>query len=232
MSRIQLLKAELYRPLIVAYRNGSAVRLSDLGEVNDEVENLRGGGVANGKPAILITIFGNPEPNIIDTVDQVRALLPQLQASISPAIKMDITNDRTTTIRASVKDVELSLMISISLVILVVFVFLRNVWATIIPSVSVPLSLLGTFGVMYLLGYSIDNLSLMALTISTGFVVDDAIVVIENITRYLEQGMPPFQAALRGAQQIGFTVLSMSTSLVAVFIPILFDGRNRRATLS
>jgi multidrug efflux pump len=220
----QLFKANEYRSMIVAYNDGAPVRLSDLGEVVDSVEDLRGGGLANGKPAILIIIFRQPGANIIDTVDLVRQLIPQLQASISPAIKLEVLNDRTTTIRASVEDVELSLLISISLVILVVFVFLRNVWATIIPSVVVPLSLLGTFGIMYLLSYSIDNLSLMALTISTGFVVDDAIVVIENITRYLEQGVHPLRAALRGARQIGFTVLSMSLSLVAVFIPILLMG--------
>ncbi|HXU37827.1 MAG TPA: multidrug efflux RND transporter permease subunit [Blastocatellia bacterium] len=220
----QLLNADEYRPLIVAYRNGAPVRLSDIADVQDSVEDLRGGGLANGKRAVLIIVFRQPGANIIDTVDRVRDLLPQLRASISPAINLEVINDRTTTIRASVHDVEITLMISIALVILVVFVFLRNAWATIIPSVSVPLSLLGTFGAMYLLGYSIDNLSLMALTISTGFVVDDAIVVIENITRYLEQGMRPFQAALKGAKQIGFTVLSMSISLVAVFIPILLMG--------
>jgi multidrug efflux pump len=192
--------------------------------VQDSVEDLRGGGLANGKRAVLIIVFRQPGANIIDTVDRVRGLLPQLRASISPAINLDVINDRTTTIRASIVDVEFTLMVSIALVILVVFIFLRNAWATIIPSVSVPLSLLGTFGAMYLLGYSIDNLSLMALTISTGFVVDDAIVVIENITRYLEQGVRPLRAALMGARQIGFTVLSMSTSLIAVFIPILLMG--------
>ncbi len=220
----QLLKAEQYRPLIVAYRNGAAVRLADVAEVEDSVENLRNAGLANGKPAVLIIIFRQPGANIIETVDRVRALLPQLQASIPTAIQLSVMIDRTTTIRASIHDVELTLLISIALVILVVFIFLRNVWATLIPSVVVPLSLVGTFGVMYLLGYSIDNLSLMALTISTGFVVDDAIVVIENITRYLERGLHPVQAALRGAREISFTVLSMSTSLVAVFIPILLMG--------
>ena len=217
----QLLTAAEYRPLIVAYRNGAAVRLSDIADVQDSVEDLRGGGLANGRRAVLMIIFRQPGANIIDTVDRVRELIPQLRASMSPAIDLEVINDRTTTIRASVHDVEISLIISIALVILVVFAFLRSAWATIIPSVAVPLSLIGTFGVMYLLGYSIDNLSLMALTISTGFVVDDAIVVIENITRYLEQGVGPFEAALKGAKQIGFTVLSMSTSLIAVFIPIL-----------
>ena len=220
----QLQSAEQYRPLILGYHNGAPVRLSDVADVQDSVEDLRGGGLANGKKAVLIIVFRQPGANIIDTVDRVRALLPQLRASISPAVNLDVINDRTTTIRASVQDVEFTLMISIGLVILVVFAFLRNAWATIIPSVAVPLSLLGTFGAMYLLGYSIDNLSLMALTISTGFVVDDAIVVIENITRYLEQGMRPLQAALNGAKQIGFTVLAMSTSLVAVFIPIMLMG--------
>src|SRR6266700_3239248 len=166
----------------------------------------------------------SPGANIIETVDNVRALLPQLSASISPAIHIDVVMDRTTTIRASVHDIEITLLISVVLVILVVFVFLRTVRATIIPSIAVPLSLIGTFGVMYLAGYSLDNLSLMALAISTGFVVDDAIVVLENITRYIEQGMTPVTAAFRGAREIGFTVLSMSTSLVAVFIPILMMG--------
>jgi multidrug efflux pump len=220
----QLQSADQYRPLIIAYRDGAPVRLSDVADVQDSVEDLRSGGLANGKRAVLIIVFRQPGANIIDTVDRVRALLPQLRASVSPAVNLDVINDRTTTIRASVQDVEFTLMISIALVILVVFVFLRNAWATIIPSVAVPLSLLGTFGAMYLLGYSLDNLSLMALTISTGFVVDDAIVVIENITRYLEKGMRPLEAALNGAKQIGFTVLSMSTSLVAVFIPILLMG--------
>jgi multidrug efflux pump len=220
----QLLKAKEYRPLIVAYQKGAPVRLSDLGEVQDSVENLRSAGVANGKPAVLVVIFRQPGANIIDTVDHVRALLPQLLASIPPAISLSPMIDRTVTIRASVKEVEFTLLISIALVILVVFLFLRNVRATLIPSIAVPLSLLGTFGVMYLVGYSLDNLSLMALTISTGFVVDDAIVVIENISRYLEKGLSPVQAALRGAQEIGFTVLSISASLVAVFIPILLMG--------
>ena len=181
-------------------------------------------GVANGKPAVLIIVFRQPGANIIATVDRVYAALPRLKSSISPAIDLNVVLDRTTTVRASVHDIEITLMISVILVILVVFAFLRTFRATLIPSVAVPLSLIGTFGVMYLLGYSLDNLSLMALAISTGFVVDDAIVVLENITRYIEQGMPPVQAAFRGAREIGFTVLSMSTSLVAVFIPILLMG--------
>ena len=220
----QLLKAELYRPLIVTYQRGAAVRLSDVADVEDSVQDLRNAGSANGKPAVLLVIFRQTGANVIETVDRVRSLLPQLQAAISPAIQLSVMLDRTTTIRASVEDVEFTLMISVALVILVVFAFLRNVWATTIPGVVVPVSLVGTFGVMYLLGYSVDNLSLMALTISTGFVVDDAIVVIENVTRYLEQGFHPFEATLRGAREIGFTVLSMSTSLVAVFIPILLMG--------
>ena len=220
----QLLKAEEYRPLVIAYRNNAAVRVSDVAEVEDSVENVRNVGFTNGKPAVLVIIYRQPGANIIETVDRVRALLPQLEASIPRAIDLAVVMDRTETVRASIADVELALSISIALVVLVVFVFLRNIWATLIPSVVVPLSLVGTFGVMWLLGYSIDNLSLMALTISTGFVVDDAIVVIENVSRYLEQGMAPVQAALRGSREIGFTVLSMSTSLIAVFIPILLMG--------
>ena len=220
----QLLKAVDYMPLVVGYHNGAAVKLSDVANVQDSTENIRAAGFVNGKPCVLIIIFRQPGANIIETVDRVRAALPALRASIPSAIDTQIVLDRTLTIRASVRDVERSLMISISLVILVVFVFLRSVRATLIPSVAVPASLIGTFGVMYLFHYSIDNLSLMALTISTGFVVDDAIVVIENITRYLEQGMAPMEAALKGASEIGFTVLSISISLVAVFIPILLMG--------
>jgi multidrug efflux pump len=220
----QLFKAKQYKPLVVAYRNGAQVRVSDLGDVVDSVENIRNAGGWNGKPAVSLMVFRQPNANIIDCVDRVKALIPQLQASMPPSIHLDISLDRTTTIRAAVHDVEISLLISIGLVVLVVFVFLRSAWATFIPSVAVPISLLGTFGIMYLVGYSLDNLSLMALTISTGFVVDDAIVVIENITRYLEQGMQPMQAALKGAAEIGFTVVSMSTSLIAVFIPILMMG--------
>ena len=222
----QIIQANQYRPLIVARNttNGASVRLQDVADVQDSVEDIRNLGLAQGKPAVLIIIFRQPGANIIATVDRVRALMPELQASISPAIHIDVVMDRTVTIRASVRDIEITLLISIILVILVVFVFLRTVRSTVIPSIAVPLSLIGTFGVMYLLGYSVDNLSLMALAISTGFVVDDAIVVLENVTRYLEQGMPPVQAAYRGAREIGFTVLSMSTSLVAVFIPILMMG--------
>ena len=220
----QLLSADQYSPLIVGYNNGAAVRLSDVASVIDSVEDVRNAGMVDGTPSVMIIIFRQPGANIISTVDRVIAALPQLHASISPAINMSIVLDRTTTIRASVADVEVTLLISISLVILVVFVFLRNWRATVIPGVVVPISLIGTFGVMYLCGYSLDNLSLMALTISTGFVVDDAIVVIENISRYREQGMSSFDAAVRGACEIGFTVVSISVSLVAVFIPILLMG--------
>jgi multidrug efflux pump len=217
----QLFTAAEYRPLIIAYKNGSPIRLSDIATVEDSLEDRRNNGLANGKPAVLVQVFKQPSANIIDTVDRIYDLLPLLRASIPPTISLSVIIDRTTTIRASIADIEYTILISIALVILVVFVFLRNVWATIIPSISVPLSLLGTFGIMYLLGYSVDNLSLMALAISTGFVVDDAIVVIENITRYLEMGMRPAMAALTGAKEISFTVLSMSTSLVAVFLPLL-----------
>jgi len=220
----QLFKAAEYNPLIVAFRNGSPVRIRDLGQALDSVEDIHNAGFSNGKPSVLVIIFRQPGANIIDTVDGVRAALPVLKAAIPQTIDLTIAMDQTTTIRASVHDVERALIISVALVIVVVFVFLRSVRATIIPSVAVPVSLIGTFGVMYLLGYSLDNLSLMALTISTGFVVDDAIVVIENITRYLERGMGPFEAALKGASEIGFTVLSISASLIAVFIPILLMG--------
>jgi multidrug efflux pump len=217
----QLLKAESYKSLVVGYHNGAAVKLSDFADVVDSVENIRAAGFVNGKPGILLIIFRQPGANIIDTVDRIRASIPSLKASIPAAMDFTIMLDRTTTIRASVSDVERTLAISIGLVILVVFLFLRNVRATFIPSVAVPVSLIGTFAVMYLCKYSIDNLSMMALTIATGFVVDDAIVVIENISRYLEQGLSPMDAALKGASEIGFTVLSISISLVAVFIPIL-----------
>ncbi len=220
----QLFKAYEYQPLIVAGHAGAPVRLRDIAEVVDSVEDNRNLGLSNGKPAVLLAIFRQPAANMIETVDRILAVLPLLRASISPSLHLNVVVDRTTTIRASVHDVEIAMMISIILVIFVVFAFLRNAWATIIPSVAVPLSLIGTFGVMYLCHYSLDNLSLMALTISTGFVVDDAIVVIENITRHIEGGMKPYEAAMKGAREIGFTVLSMSTSLVAVFIPILLMG--------
>ncbi|MGB8582126.1 MAG: efflux RND transporter permease subunit [Candidatus Sulfotelmatobacter sp.] len=220
----QIFTADEYRPLIVAYRNGAPVRLADVAEVQDSVADVHNLGLANGKPGVLVVIFRQPGANVIETVDRVLALMPFLQSSISPAIKLAVVSDRTVTVRASVKDIEFTLILSIVLVILVVFAFLRTVRATIIPSVAVPLSLVGTCGGMYLLGYSLDNLSLMALAISTGFVVDDAIVVLENITRYVEQGMDAVTASFKGASEIGFTVISMSVSLVAVFIPLLLMG--------
>jgi multidrug efflux pump len=221
LSNDQLLKADYYKPLIVGYHNGAAVKLSDIADVQDSVENVRAAAYYNGKPCITIQVFRQPGANIMDTVDRIRKSLPALKASIPAGIDLAVTMDRTVTIRASVREIERTLLISIGLVILVVFVFLRNPRATLIPSVAVPVSLIGTFGVMYLWGFSIDNLSLMALTISTGFVVDDAIVVIENISRHVENGMRPLEAALHGASEIGFTVMSMTLSLVAVFIPIL-----------
>jgi multidrug efflux pump len=231
----QIFKAIDYAPIIAGYnkQTGAPVRIADLGSVVDSVADIRNAGVsgintAKGpgqlKDAVLIIVFKIPGANVISTVDSVMAEMPRLQAAIPPTIKIDVAVDRTTTIRSSVRDVETSLIISVCLVVLVVFLFLREVWATIIPSIAVPLSLLGTFGVMWLLGFTIDNLSLMALTVATGFVVDDAIVVIENITRYLEMGMSPFEAAMKGSREIGFTVLSMSLSLIAVFIPILLMG--------
>jgi multidrug efflux pump len=220
----QLFEAKDYKNLIVVYRNGAPVRLKDLGSVVDGTEDVRNMGLSRGNPAVMIWVNRQPNANIIDTVDRIKALLPQFRASLPPDVHLEIDSDRTVTIRASVDGAQINTLISISLVILVVFLFLRNGWATFIPSISVPVSLIGTFGVMYLLGYNLDNLSLMALTIATGFVVDDAIVVIENITRHIENGMQPMQAALKGAAEIGFTVLSMSVSLIAVFIPILMMG--------
>jgi multidrug efflux pump len=217
-------RAVEYQSLVVAYRNGSPVRLSSVGDVVDSVENLRNAGLANGKPAVLVILNRQPAANIIDAVDRVIGLLPELRASISPAIDVSVAVDRSTTIRASLRDVERTLILAVILVVLVVFAFLRNPRATLIPSVAVPVSLIGTFSIMYLLGYSLDNLSLMALTVATGFVVDDAIVVLENISRYLEQGMSRVDAAIKGASEVGFTVLSMSLSLIAVFIPILLMG--------
>ncbi|WP_343588018.1 efflux RND transporter permease subunit, partial [Herbaspirillum sp.] len=210
-----------YAPLIVSYRNGTPVRVSDVAEVRDSVADVRNAGSANGKPSVLVIINRQPGANIIDTVDSVKQLLPQLQASIPAAIDMKVVMDRTPTIRASLKETEFTLMLSVALVIMVVFLFLRNARATLIPAVAVPVSLIGTFGIMYLAGFSLDNLSLMALTIATGFVVDDAIVVLENISRHIEAGMKPVKAAMLGAREVGFTVLSMSISLIAVFIPIL-----------
>jgi multidrug efflux pump len=220
----QLRRAEEYRPLVVDYRAGAAVRLADLAEVDDSMEDVRTAGLVNGKPAVLLVLFRQPGANIIETVDRVRGLLPQLEASIPRAIKLSVVLDRTPTIRGSLKEVERALAISAVLVILVVFVFLRNVRATLIPAVAVPVSLIATFAVMYLCDYSLDNLSLMALTIATGFVVDDAIVVLENTMRHIDDGLPPRAAAFLGAREIAFTILSMSLSLVAVFTPILLMG--------
>jgi multidrug efflux pump len=220
----QLLKAQDYQSVIISYKQGAAVRLADVATVTDSIEDLRNDGLVNGTPAVLLIVWRQPGANIIDTVDRVRAIVPQLQAAIPPTVALAFALDRTTTIRAAVHDVQFTLGLSILLVILVVFVFLRSVRTAIIPSVAVPVSLIGTLGVMYLLGYSVDSLSLMALTIATGFVVDDAIVVIENIMRHLEQGTPPLVAARRGAKDIGFTVVSITISLVAVFIPILLMG--------
>jgi multidrug efflux pump len=224
LANDQISHAEDYKPVIVGYNNGAAIHLSDIADVIDSVQNVRTAGYLNGKRAVLLVIFRQPGANIIQTVDRIRAELPGIKASIPQGIESTIVLDRTTTIRASVSDVERTLIVSIGLVIVVVFIFLRNGRATLIPAVAVPVSLIGTFAVMYLCGYSLDNLSLMALTISTGFVVDDAIVVMENITRHLEAGMDPFAAALKGAKEIGFTVLSISISLIAVFIPLLLMG--------
>ncbi|MEO8137745.1 MAG: efflux RND transporter permease subunit, partial [Betaproteobacteria bacterium] len=220
----QAREAADYLPLIVAYRNGAAVHLSDVAEVTDSVQDLRNAGSSNGKPAVLVILYRQPGANIIETVDRVREALPQLNASIASAIDLEVVFDRTPTIRGSLRDVERTLLISVALVIMVVFLFLRRASATLIPSVTVPVSLLGTFGIMYLAGFSLNNLSLMALTVATGFVVDDAIVVLENISRRIEEGVAPMQAALQGAREVSFTVLSMSLSLIAVFIPILLMG--------
>jgi multidrug efflux pump len=220
----QLMSSAEYRPLIVAYRNGSPVHLSDVADVLDDAENVRQAAWMNDVPAVILNIQRQPGANVIEVVDRVKKLLPQLQAALPAAVQVAILTDRTTTIRASVREVQFSLLLSVALVVMVIFLFLRNLAATVIPSVSVPLSLVGTFGVMYLAGFSLDNLSLMALTIATGFVVDDAIVMIENIARYVEEGEPPLEAALKGAKQIGFTILALTASLIAVLIPLLFMG--------
>jgi multidrug efflux pump len=220
----QLLSAAAYSPIIVAYRKGSPVRLSDVAQVVDSAENVKQAAWVGTTPAVILNIQRQPGTNIISVVDRTEKVLPLLRASLPPSVQVSIISDRTTTIRASVRDVEFSLMLTIALVVMVIFLFLRSFSATVIPSVAVPLSLLGTFAVMYLLGYSLDNLSLMALTISTGFVVDDAIVMIENISRYIEMGDPPLQAALKGAGEIGFTIVSLTVSLIAVLIPLLFMG--------
>ncbi|QOD84566.1 MULTISPECIES: multidrug efflux RND transporter permease subunit [Chromobacterium] len=220
----QATKASDYLPLIVSYKDGAAVRIADVAEVKDSVVDLRNAGLLGQQPAVMLMLFRQPGANIIETIDRVKTLLPQLQASIPAAIKMQVVMDRSPTIRASLREVERSLLISVALVILVVFLFLRNGRATAIPAITVPVSLVGAFAVMYLAGFSLNNLSLMALTIATGFVVDDTIVVLENIARHIEDGMKPMQAALRGAREVGFTVLSMSVSLIAVFLPILLMG--------
>ena len=213
-----------YQPLVVAYRNRGAIRLSDVADVQDSVENLRNAGLANGKPAVLVILFRQPGANIIETVDGVKAAIPQLMAAMPTDMDLLIANDRTTTIRSSLRDTEMTLLISVTLVTLVVFLFLRSGRATLIPAIAVPVSIIGTFGAMYLMGYSLDNLSLMALTVATGFVVDDAIVVLENISRHIDDGMPRLEAALLGAREVGFTVMSISMSLIAVFLPILLMG--------
>jgi multidrug efflux pump len=224
LANDQISHAEDYKPLIVGYNHGAAVRLEDVADVIDSVQNVRAAGYLNGKRAVNVIVFRQPGANIIQTVDRVRAELPVIEAAIPSGIDVTVILDRTTTIRASVSDVERTLLISIALVIVVVFLFLRNGRATLIPGIAVPVSLIGTFAVMYLFGYTLDNLSLMAITIATGFVVDDAIVVMENIARHLENGMRPLPAALKGAEEIGFTVFSISISLIAVFIPLLMMG--------
>jgi multidrug efflux pump len=218
----QLLTSDSYKPIVIAYKNGGPVRIMDVANVIDGAENVKQAAWENDKPAVIVNIQRQPGANIINVVDRIQNLLPQLKATLPSSVQVSILTDRTITIRASVKDVQFELMLTVALVVMVIFLFLRNLAATSIPSVAVPLSLVGTFGVMYLLGYSLDNLSLMALTISTGFVVDDAIVMIENITRYIEEGESPLEAALKGSEQIGFTILSLTVSLIAVLIPLLF----------
>jgi len=224
MANDQAKKADEYKPIIVAWRNGSPVRLGDVGEVVDSVQDIRNYGMANGKPAVLMIINRQPDANIIEVVDAITAMIPGLQASVPAGVDLKVMMERTSTIRASLRDVEKTLLISVGLVVLVVFVFLRDWRSTLIPAVAIPISLVGTFAAMYVLGFSLNNLSLMALIIATGFVVDDAIVVLENVSRHIEEGMEPFKAALQGAREVSFTVVSMSVSLVAVFIPILFMG--------
>src|SRR6266446_7064378 len=223
-SNDELTQADQYQPIIVAQHNGAAVPLRDVGTAIDAQENRDQAGLFNNKRAVLLVIFKQPDANVVRTTDLIHEMLPQLRTWLPPSVDLDVMSDRTTTIRASVRDVELTLLITMSLVVMVMFLFLRRFWPTFISSITMPLALAGTFGVMWLCGYSLDNLSLMALTVSTGFVVDDAIVVIENIVRFIEKGEPPLQAALKGARQIGFTVISISLSLVAVFIPLLFMG--------
>ena len=223
-SNDQLTKADQYQPIIVAQHNGSAVALRDVGNAVDAQENRDQAGLFNNKRAVLLVIFKQPDANVVSTTDQIRAIMPQLRTWLPPSVSLDVMNDRTTTIRASVRDVQITLVFTMALVVMVMFIFLRRFWPTFISGITMPLALAGTFGVMWLCGYTLDNLSLMALTVSTGFVVDDAIVVIENIVRFIEKGDSPVQAALKGARQIGFTVISISLSLIAVFIPLLFMG--------
>ena len=218
----QLLTAQAYQPIVLAYKNNAPIRLSDVANVIDDVENNKQAAWMNTTPAVIMNIQRQPGANVIAVADRIKRLLPQLRATLPAAIQVVVLSDRTTTIRASVTDVQFDLMLSIALVVMVIFLFLRNLPATMIPSISVPLSLVGTLGAMYLLGFSLNNLTLMALTIATGFVVDDAIVMIENISRYIEEGVPPLEAALKGSKQIGFTIMSLSVSLVAVLIPLLF----------
>ncbi|MFI5341927.1 MAG: efflux RND transporter permease subunit, partial [Candidatus Methylomirabilales bacterium] len=220
----QLLSSGEYRSLIIAYRNGAPVHLSDVADVSDDAENVKQAAWKNETPAVIVNIQRQPGANVIEVVDRIKRLLPQLESALPSSVNVSVLTDRTTTIRASVHDVQFELMLAVALVVLVIFLFLRSTSATTIPAVAAPLSLVGTFGVMYLLGFSLNNLSLMALTISTGFVVDDAIVMIENIARFIEQGDSPLQAALKGAEQIGFTILSLTVSLIAVLIPLLFMG--------
>jgi multidrug efflux pump subunit AcrB len=220
----QLLKPDAYKDLIVAYRNGSPVFVRDIGNVIEAAENNLVAGWFNKKRAIILSVQRQPGANVIATVDRIKSLLPQLQASLPPAIKVNVISDRTQTIRASVADVQFTLLLTVALVVMVIFVFLRNFWATIIPAVTVPLSLIGTFAVLYEMGYSLDNLSLMALSIAIGFVVDDAVVEIENITRHIEEGLSPYDAAMKGSGEIGFTVMAITFSLIAVFIPLFLMG--------
>src|SRR5467141_3672893 len=220
----QLLKADDYANLVIAYRNGAPVRIRDVGRAVSAPENDLIAGWYNQKRAVILAIQRQPGANVINTVHRIKAMMPVLQASIPPAVKVNIISERTETIRASVSDVQFTLMLTVALVVMVIFIFLRNFWATVIPAVTVPLSLVGTFAVLYELGYSLDNLSLMALSIAVGFVVDDAVVVIENIVRHMEEGASPFEASLKGAGEIGFTIVSITLSLIAVFIPLFLMG--------
>ena len=220
----QLKSADEYKQVIIAYKDGSPIRLRDVADTVDDAENVRLAAWANDSAAVIVNIQRQPGANVIEVVDRVKRLLPQLQATLPGSVDVSLLTDRTTTIRASVKDVQFELILAVALVVMVIFLFLRSLSATVIPSVAVPLSLVGTFGVMYLAGFSVNNLTLMALTIATGFVVDDAIVMIENISRYIEEGESPLQAALKGAEQIGFTIISLTVSLIAVLIPLLFMG--------